>query len=300
MDKLTCLVRGENDGKEKETISADGCKYMVPDSTTGVSVIGPSMGTPKTNGAGAAPPTSGTKRRISESGKVDELPMLERLRLLSKDTEHVTTPPRTDSLLQLLIQGLHNQDSKILNSVLDRADEELIDTTVRKLPVEGVVPLVQELQKFIKGRGMVGHSHAKWLRSVLQHHTAYLMSNPRCEAILASVHAMLESRTKHYQSLMQLKGKLDLITKQIQAKPEDTSDASVNKEALLVYQDDSSDELSDVMDELLMPASDAEDAWPMGDDDDDDDASEEDASEDDDEVEMVNGEDDEEEMEDSD
>ena len=73
-----------------------------------------------------------------------------RLRLLSKDSEHVTTPPRTDSLLQLLLQGLHNRDQKILNSVLDRADEDLIDKTVRKLPVEGVVPLIEELHNFIR------------------------------------------------------------------------------------------------------------------------------------------------------
>lgn len=153
--------------------------------------------------------------------------------MLSKDTEHVTTPPRTDSLVQLLLQGLTSGDSKILNSVLHRADEELIDTTVRKLPVTHVVPLVEHLQKFIKGRGMVGQVHSNWLRSVLQHHTAYLMSNSAAEGMLAGVHTMLEARTRHYHPLMQLKGKLDLITKQIQAKPEETSDANVNKEALL-------------------------------------------------------------------
>ena len=36
------------------------------------------------------------------------------------------------------------------------------------------------------------------------------------------------------------------------------------------YQDDSSDELSDVLDELLLPASDAEDNWNLEDGDSDD------------------------------
>ena len=70
--------------------------------------------------------------------------------MLSKDTEQLTSPPRTDSLLQLLLQGLNNRDRKILDSVLDRADEELIDNTVRKLPVEGVIPLIEELQQYIR------------------------------------------------------------------------------------------------------------------------------------------------------
>ncbi len=55
-------------------------------------------------------------------------------------------------MLQLLLQGLNNKDRKILDSVLDRADEELIEKTVRKLPVEAVLPLITELQHYIKVR----------------------------------------------------------------------------------------------------------------------------------------------------
>ena len=53
-------------------------------------------------------------------------------------------------MVQLLLQGLHNKDRKILDSVLDRADEELIENTVKKLPVEFVIPLIKELQHYIK------------------------------------------------------------------------------------------------------------------------------------------------------
>jgi hypothetical protein len=52
-----------------------------------------------------------------------------------------------------------------------------------------------------------------------------------------------------------------------------------------VYQDDSSDELSEALDDLLLPASDTEDIWQQenDDDDDEDDESEEEEEEDDDE-----------------
>ena len=52
------------------------------------------------------------------------------------------------------------------------------------------------------------------------------------------------------------------------------------QEALVVYQDESSDELEDVLKDLLVPASDADDKW------DDDDEEEE---EEDNDVELVNG-----------
>ena len=55
--------------------------------------------------------------------------------------------------------------------MLDRADLELIDNTVKRIPAEAVVPLVSVLQKYIKGRGMVNASHAKWLKAVLTIHT---------------------------------------------------------------------------------------------------------------------------------
>ena len=69
---------------------------------------------------------------------------------MSRDADQKTTPPRTDSMVQLLLQGLHNKDRKILDSVLDRADEDLIENTVKKLPVEFVIPLITELQHYIK------------------------------------------------------------------------------------------------------------------------------------------------------
>ena len=54
---------------------------------------------------------------------------------------------------------------------------------------------------------------------------------------------------------------------------------------IAVYQDDSSDELSDVLDELLLPASDNEDNWELEGDDDDDDEEEDSDSVDEDEKE---------------
>ena len=82
-----------------------------------------------------------------------------RLRLLSREGDSKTTPPRADSMLQLLLQGLNNQDRKILNSVLDRADDDLIEKTVKRLPVDAVMPLITELQHYIKVQNCISLDH---------------------------------------------------------------------------------------------------------------------------------------------
>jgi len=208
-------------------------------------------------------------------------------------------------MIQLLLQGLHNRDRRILDSVLDRANDDLIENTVKKLPVEGVIPLVQELQHYIKGRGMVNQSHSKWLRSTLQVHTGHLMNSPQCAELLGPIYAMLEARTRHYNSLLQLKGKLEIMTKQINAKAQEVATGAAPDEesavAKFVYHDDSGDDDENVDQMLVCPPSDTDDNWLMDEGDDDDDEDEEDevdgdkhdgegSEDDDDEVEDVEAE----------
>ena len=80
---------------------------------------------------------------------------------------------------------------------------------------------------------MVNQSHSKWLQSVLQIHTAHLMSTPECPVLLGPIYAMLEARTKHYGSILQLKGKLDMMTRQISGPADNEDCPAPSKEALL-------------------------------------------------------------------
>jgi len=47
-----------------------------------------------------------------------------------------------------LAQGLHSNDTRIRDSVLDRADLELIKNTVKRIPAEAGVPLVSLLLNY--------------------------------------------------------------------------------------------------------------------------------------------------------
>merc|ERR1712058_114961 len=126
-----------------------------------------------------------------------------------------------------------------------------IDNTVRKLPAEAVVPLVTTLQRFIRGRGVVNASHAKWLKSVLTIHTGYLVSIPDCQDLLSPVYALLEARTQNYSQVLQLRGKLNMMMKQSDDKHTDNN-LDVEQDALAVYIDTSSDESDDMVSDLMI------------------------------------------------
>ena len=63
--------------------------------------------------------------------------------------------------------------------------------------------------------------------------SAHLIASPECPELLGPVYTMLEARTKHYGKLLQLKGKLDMMTRQISALPDDETNLLPAKEALL-------------------------------------------------------------------
>ena len=81
---------------------------------------------------------------------------------------------------------------------------------------------------------MVNQAHSKWLKCAIQIHTAHLMSTPQCEELLSPIYSLIEARTRHYSSALQLKGKLDMMTRQITAKPDTIKEGDITaREALL-------------------------------------------------------------------
>jgi len=276
METSHCLVRSNE--VSKDVREEEFNKTVTPKTDGAVTFLAPGVSLPVGTGK------LGKRKQEQKKDGEESLPMEDRLALLST-VDGSKTPPRTDTLAQLLAQGLHSNDQRILSSVLDRADPDLIDNTVRRVPAEAIVPLVQTLMRFIKGRGRVDASHAKWLRSVLGLHTGYLVSVPECQDLLSPVFALLEARTQHYSQVLQLRGKLELLTKQTEVTGGE-ADIDAGKEALLVYQDDSSDEMEDVMNDLLVPASDTDDDF---DEEDGDEAMEASKLDSDSDIEIVNG-----------
>jgi hypothetical protein len=168
-----------------------------------------------------------------------ELPMEERLTNLTIEVPSGSTVPSSSKLSMLLSQGLTSKDPQIIQSVLSRWDEDIISTTLRSLPVQFIIPLLHEIRRMLGGKAQQNHSLLKWLKNIFQIHSAYLMACPSSEDLLSPFLSLLRSRETLYPQMCQLKGKLELIKGNISAKEYKSEQPN---EALLVYQDELSDE----------------------------------------------------------
>merc|ERR1711972_996083 len=130
-----------------------------------------------------------------------------------------------------------------------REEEEAIESTVKRLPVEALFSLLKFLHEFMVGKNLQSLSCVKWLRIILSLHSSYLMSNPDIETLLIPLYNILQHRSELYSSASSLRGRLDLLVGQI------TSHSDViNTEPLLLYKDESSDSEDDMMMESKGPS----------------------------------------------
>ena len=114
--------------------------------------------------------------------------------------------------------------------------------------------------------GLTCGGASSWLKCLLTAHSGFILSVPEAEELLTSIQSSLEERTRHLGPVYQLVGKLEMLDKQIREKQETGDTETGERGPLLLYQDDSGDELENVIDDLLVPASETdEDDWEEGD-----------------------------------
>ena len=123
------------------------------------------------------------------------------------------------SQFQLLKHGLLQNDEQILDMVLSQVDEDIINNVVAALPKQMIPLLLKVLQNYIMIRGPLVFAHGKWLKIILHHHSAYLVSSPEYESILASMNATIEAKTRSYDKILQVRGKIEMMLEQIRKNP---------------------------------------------------------------------------------
>jgi U3 small nucleolar RNA-associated protein 5 len=250
------------------------------------SLPGPEVGDSST----VVTPGGGRKRKQQQEETDANLSLEERLSFLKPN--QTKSYPKSDTLAQLLVQGLQSKDQSILNGVLDRDDDELMSRTLATLPIECVVPLLRHLYSDIKNKGAGNVSLIKWAFSLVKAHSGYLVSSPKVlQEILIPMNQMLEHRTSNYMQIVKLKSKMELIREQM-SRNKSGVNLQTDRPSLLVYQDDSEDEYEDVLKDIIIPSEDADvdsdylDEINAGGDKDDDD---DDSDDDDDNDEEMNG-----------
>ncbi|GAA5803209.1 hypothetical protein EDC94DRAFT_549734 [Helicostylum pulchrum] len=133
---------------------------------------------------------------------------------------------------------------------------EEIRNKVRRLPLDNVLPLLQELLAKFDVQQARDTELTEWIKTVLLIHTAYFMTLPEIVERLSNLYKELDDRLTVYPKLLAMHGRLDLIQNQIDAR---------NKK------DDSDDELDTQLFEESEDSDDAEDVDEQGSDNDSDD-----------------------------
>uniref|UniRef100_T1IMG5 Small-subunit processome Utp12 domain-containing protein n=1 Tax=Strigamia maritima TaxID=126957 RepID=T1IMG5_STRMM len=225
----------------------DPSKFNVTIESTKTKIKQPHVGKVKMLVPGhmmASGPTELQKKRKRDGPVYHQLPMEERLSVLTID-QQLSVPsgssvPRALNMSNLLEQGLRSNDEEMLSNVLLQNDDQVIGSTVPRLPVHTVIPLLKELQRRIHVIGSLNHGYLKWIRSILTTHTSYLLACRDLETMLGSFYQLLDARTQMFEKMSRLQGRMNLILTQIKSKRNDGF-SPLQSKAVLVYDDDSSD-----------------------------------------------------------
>lgn len=192
------------------------------------------------------------KPRLMESRKTEakrkgtevESSIEERLSAMDIDAlkvKHKGGLPQADSFAVLLVQGLESNDSSILNKVLQIKKDALIKTTIARLPVTAVVPLLHEITRRLQGHPYGALLMVRWLKTVFTQHASFLSTLPDLVPQLGVLYQLMESRVKTLQKLSRLHGKLYLLSAQVAASQRVQDASTVNQTAKLVYAEESSE-----------------------------------------------------------
>ncbi|XP_041469636.1 WD repeat-containing protein 43-like [Lytechinus variegatus] len=261
-EKEICLIRDDHLQADKKR-DEPGDRVKRPITSGDVTVLGPNNMAPSRPIQGLEEPSKSARKKAKRKSLRTELSMEDRLNALSiaqaRPDIDKSQPPRADVMVTLLSQGLQSQDRELLDRVLKQDRAKVVANTIKRLPVPLIVPLVQELARRMNTAPQSGLVIAHWTKEVLRERASYLMTCPELMLRLSHIYETINTRTSNGGKLGRLHGKLDLMLAQISSQ-DDTAEASHTDQALMLYEDESSDEL-DLMEDGLAIHSESEGEW---------------------------------------
>ncbi|XP_030854848.1 WD repeat-containing protein 43 [Strongylocentrotus purpuratus] len=261
-EKEICLIRDDHLHADRRTDEA-GDRVKRPLTSGDVTVLGPNNMAPGRPIQGLDEPSKSARKKAKRKSLRTELSMEDRLNALSiaqaRPDIDKSQPPRADVMVTLLSQGLQSQDRELLDRVLKQDRAKVVTNTIKRLPIPLIVPLVQELARRMNTAPQSGLVIAHWTKEVLRERASYLMTCPELMLRLSHIYETINTRTSNGGKLSRLHGKLDLMLAQISSQ-DDTVEASHTDQALMLYEDESSDEL-DLMEDGLAIHSESEGEW---------------------------------------
>ncbi|KAM4066834.1 dip2/Utp12 family protein [Hirsutella rhossiliensis] len=124
-------------------------------------------------------------------------------------------PPSHQSLTTVLSQALRTDDTDLLESCLHTTDLSTIQNTIERLDSSLVGSLLSKLAARLYRRPGRAGNLMTWVQWSLVAHGGALASQPQVVQSLNSLQKVLAERAKGLNSLLALKGKLDLLEGQM-------------------------------------------------------------------------------------
>lgn len=166
---------------------------------------------------GAEEPTFGELLRANNPAPVDVQATF------AAPTEQAIAPtgeraldlPSGMSLGTVLTQSLRTNDESLLETCLHVRDLSTVRATIERLNSSLATVLLQRLAERLHRRPGRAGSLMVWVQWTLVAHGGYLANQPELMKKLASLYQVVKDRANSLQSLLSLKGKLDMLEAQL-------------------------------------------------------------------------------------
>uniref|UniRef100_A0A6A7G0E4 WD repeat-containing protein 43 n=1 Tax=Hirondellea gigas TaxID=1518452 RepID=A0A6A7G0E4_9CRUS len=139
-----------------------------------------------------------------------------------RSMEEIKSSPKVESMVELLVQSLHTDDSEILSKVLEQSRGKNLVNTAKRLPTQFVLKFLRTVVARFSSSRTSSHSLRllRWIHAIIQHHTALLMSTPNLTKELQFLYQLVDSRLVVFDRLLKLQGRLQLILSQADLRKE--------------------------------------------------------------------------------
>ncbi|QDS73834.1 hypothetical protein FKW77_006473 [Venturia effusa] len=126
--------------------------------------------------------------------------------------------PSANSLGTVLTQALRTNDRDLLESCFEMNDLESVRSTIERLPSHLVSVLLARLAERIHKRPGRAGNLMVWIQWAIVSHGGYLAGQPEVMLHIGGLIRVIKERANGLQPLLQLKGKLDMLSAQLELR----------------------------------------------------------------------------------
>ncbi|KAI1652251.1 NUC189-domain-containing protein [Daldinia loculata] len=235
----------DNETKPETKLSQDQSVPKKAQNTEDVDIDMPSPNLP-TDGESDQEPAQPTFGELARAHDTIEVP-----NAISTQSNAVAAPgrslapPSLSSLGTVLSQALRTDDADLLESCLHVSDLNTVRQTIQRLDSTLAGTLLTKLATRMHRRPGRAGSLMTWVQWTLIVHGGALATQPGLAKKLSELHRVLEERSRGLNSLLVLKGKLDLLEAQMEfrriAQQNREVDESDEEEAVVYVEGEESD-----------------------------------------------------------